>query len=424
MTLRPLSDVAAELGLSPDHLVPYGRDKAKVSLEALDAPAAGKGRLVLVSAINPTPAGEGKTTVSVGLGMGLGRIGRKTAIALREPSLGPVFGMKGGATGGGAAQVEPAESINLHFTGDLHAVGAAHNLLAALVDNDLHWGSAVGLDARKTTWGRAIDMNDRSLRTVLTGLGGEGVPRETRFDITAASEVMAILCLSTSIADLQERLGRIRVGRRADGTPVTASDLGAAAAMTALLREALLPNLVQSREGGAAFVHGGPFANIAHGCSSLVATRLAVRHADWTVTEAGFGFDLGGEKFLDIKCRLGGLWPDAVVLVATVRALTAHGGAGEPDRDALSRGLANLEHHAETARGLGLPVVVALNVFATDSEGDLRQVEDWCAERSLVCARIEAFARGGDGAVALAEAVVSAGGGTRPAPSFVYPLEA
>jgi len=422
--MRPIADVAAELGLHSDDCIPYGRDKAKIALTAFDRPRRGQGKLVLVSAVNPTPGGEGKTTMSIALAMGLRQRGRSVSLALREPSLGPVFGMKGGATGGGEARIEPAESINLHFTGDMHAITAAHNLLAALVDNDLQWGSRVGLDAKRASWGRVLDMNDRALRKVIVGLGGEGVPRETRFDITAASEVMAVLCLARDLDDLTTRLGRIVIGRRADGSLVTAGELGAAPAMTALLRDALLPNLVQTAEGGPAIVHGGPFANIAHGCSSVLGTRLAMHHADWVVTEAGFGFDLGAEKFLDIKCRSAGIWPSAAVIVATLRALKMHGGApvasaGAPDAAALARGVENLEKHLETARTLGLSPVVAVNVFGNDPTDELAWLEAWCAERGVRAARCSGFAAGGAGALSLADAVMEAA--EKPtSPRFVY----
>jgi formate--tetrahydrofolate ligase len=324
--LRPLHDVAADLDIAPDHVLPWGRDRAKIDLAALHGAPKGRGRLVLVSAINPTPAGEGKTTMSVGLAMGLRRRGVRVGLALREPSMGPLFGVKGGATGGGKAIVEPGEAINFHFTGDLHAITSAHNLLAAVVDNALHFGTS-RLDPRRVRWPRVLDMNDRALRHVVLGLGGrsEGVPRETRFDITAASEVMAVLCLASSPEDLRARLARMVVGEAPDGSVVRAEELGVDGAMVKVLADALMPNLAQTAEGGAAFIHGGPFANIAHGCNSLLATRLSLHHADVTVTEAGFGFDLGGLKFLDLKARQGGPWPDALVLVATLRALRMHG---------------------------------------------------------------------------------------------------
>jgi formate--tetrahydrofolate ligase len=432
--VRPILAVAEELGIASEHVIPYGRSQAKIDLAALQGPARGKGRVVLVSAISPTPAGEGKTTVSIGLAMGMRAIGRRVALALREPSLGPVFGLKGGATGGGKAQLVPAQQINLHFTGDLHAITAAHNLLAALVDNDLHFGAKSGLEARRTTWGRAIDMNDRALRNVVVGLGGTagGVPRETRFDITAASEVMAIFCLASSQADLRERLARIVVGRTATGVPVTAGQLGAADAMAVLLQDALHPNLVQTREGGPAFVHGGPFANIAHGCSSLVGTRMGMQYADDVITEGGFGFDLGAEKFLDIKCRAGGIFPRCVVLVATLRALKLHGGAKladvqQPDRGALERGLDHLDKHLETVAAFGLTPVVALNVFSgSDTEAELKLVEAALHERGVRVARSEGFARGGEGAIELARVVgglLDETDAAPPPPQFLYPIE-
>jgi formate--tetrahydrofolate ligase len=437
VTLRPIGDVAADLGIDPRHLIPYGRDKAKIDLAALDGPRKGRGALVLVSAITPTPAGEGKTTTAIGLTMGLVRAGRRAVCALREPSLGPVFGVKGGGTGGGRAQIVPANDINLHFTGDLHAITSANNLLAAIVDNALYFAGpdAAGpqLDPRRITWRRALDMNDRALRDVVIGLGGRqgGVPRESGFDITAASEVMAVLCLATSLADLEARLGRIVVGRTADLRPVSAGDLEAATAMTALLKDALLPNLVQTMEGGPALVHGGPFANIAHGCSSVLATRVGMHHADIVVTEGGFGFDLGAEKFLDIKCRAAGVWPSAVVIVATLRALKYHGGvdakqAGAPDAAALDRGLANLERHLETARGLGLRAIVAINAFETDPESEIAMVRERAAALGAPVALSRAFAEGGEGGIELAEqvaAVVEGADGAPTTPSFAYPLE-
>ena len=428
---RPITDVAAELGLHPDDIIPYGRDKAKIDLRALERPKQGKGQLVLVSAITPTPAGEGKTTTSLGLAMGMRRIGKKVVASLREPSLGPVFGVKGGGTGGGKAQVVPANEINLHFTGDLHAITSANNLLAAIVDNELHFGGGTGLDPRRVTWRRAMDMNDRSLRDVVIGLGGRngGVPRETGFDITAASEVMAILCLATSLEDLEKRLGRIVVGRTHDLKEVTAADLGAATAMTALLRDALQPNLVQTMEGGPALIHGGPFANIAHGCSSIVSSRVALHHADVVVTEGGFGFDLGGEKFLDIKCRAAGLWPDATVIVATLRALKFHGGVdpketGAPNAEALSRGIANLERHLETARFFGLRTVVAINAFENDSESEIALVRERAGALGAPVALSRVFSQGGEGGIELAETVarVLADAPAERTPRFSYEL--
>ncbi|MBN8613480.1 MAG: formate--tetrahydrofolate ligase [Deltaproteobacteria bacterium] len=416
--LRPIQDVADELGLPSSALVPYGRDKAKIELAALEtARDTKKNKLVLVSAITPTPSGEGKTTTSISLAMGLRKIGRKAVPALREPSLGPVFGVKGGGTGGGKAQLVPANEINLHFTGDLHAITAANNLLAAIVDNELHFfgkGEGANLDPRRVTWRRAMDMNDRSLRDVMVGLGGRagGVPRESGFDITAASEIMAVLCLATSMKDLEERLARLVVGRSYDQKPVTAADLGANVAMTALLKDALLPNLVQTAEGGPAIVHGGPFANIAHGCSSILSTRMAMHYADIVVTEGGFGFDLGAEKFLDIKCRKAGVWPNAVVIVATLRALKFHGGvdpknAGQPNREALSRGIENLERHLETARFFGLPTVVAINQFDTDAADEIQLVRDRVKELGAIVALSRGYTHGGDGSIELAETVAA-----------------
>ncbi len=428
--LRPIADVAESLGLRAEHVIPYGRGKAKIDLGAMRAK---RGRLVLVTAVNPTPAGEGKTTTSIALAMGLCRLGLSSVACLREPSLGPVFGVKGGGTGGGAAQLEPASDINLHFTGDIHAVGAAHNLLAALVDNDLHFGRGIGartgLDARRTTWARVLDMNDRSLRRVIVGLGGrsQGVPRESRFDITAASEVMAILGLSRSQDDLGARLRRVVVGERPDGTEVTAADLEASAAMAALLGDALVPNLVQTREGTPALVHGGPFANIAHGCSSVLATELGLGYADVAVTEAGFGFDLGGEKFLDIKCRQAGLWPDAVVLVTTLRALKLHGGAASasaPDQAALERGFQNLDQHVRALSGFGLAPVIALNRFPDDPEEELAALGAHAEGLGLRWAVSRGFSDGGAGALELASEVRSALEAPKGSPRFAYELGA
>ncbi|MCC6553816.1 MAG: formate--tetrahydrofolate ligase [Polyangiaceae bacterium] len=435
-TPQPILEVAHELGLAEEHVETYGRGKAKVDLAALARPRSGAGRVVLVSAINPTPAGEGKTTVSVGLAMGLRRLGKRAALCLREPSLGPVFGVKGGGTGGGRATLVPADDINLHFTGDIHAITTAHNLLSAMIDNACHFGLALGqkgaLDARQITWGRALDMNDRALRNVVLGLGRkvDGVPRQDRFDITAASEVMAIVALASSYEDLEARLARIVVGSSATGAPITAGDVGAAGAMTAILRDALKPNLVQTAEGGPALVHAGPFANIAHGCSSVLATRLGALHGDYVVTEGGFGLDLGGEKFLDIKCRAAGIWPRALVLVATLRALKVHGGAAvksaaEPNAEALSRGLEHLERHLETAAAFGLPVVVAINVFPADTAEELALVEGAMRDRGVRAARCDGFARGGEGALELAEVVAEVADATDaapPEPRFAYEL--
>jgi formate--tetrahydrofolate ligase len=426
---RPISQVAEELGLDRADLQPYGRDKAKIDLAALERREA-QGKLVLVSAITPTPAGEGKTTTSVALSMGLRRLGARSVVCLREPSLGPVFGIKGGGTGGGRSTVEPSDKINLHFTGDLHAIGAAHNLLAALIDNDLHFGAKSGLDPQRVTWSRAMDMNDRSLRRIIVGLQGQGVPRESRFDITAASEVMAILCLAESLDDLRARLGRVVVGTRRDRTPITVGDLDAAEAMTALLVEALQPNLAQTREGGPAIVHGGPFANIAHGCSSVLGTRIGLHYADVVVTEAGFGFDLGGEKFLDIKCRQAGLWPDQLVLVATLRALKMHGGApvkeaAAPNLEALEAGFANLEAHLDAAAGFGLSPIVAINEFGNDPAEELERLTALCAGRGVPVVRHRGFVEGGAGATDLARAVLDAleGGDGSDGPTFMYDLE-
>jgi formate--tetrahydrofolate ligase len=410
-----LADLGERLGLDPGALVPYGRDIAKVPLAVLEhpRPRPGAGRLVLVSAMTPTPAGEGKTTTSIGLADGLARLGESVCVALREPSLGPCFGMKGGGTGGGAAQLTPADRINLHFTGDFHAVTSAHNLLAALVDNHLHFGNRPGIDPRRILWRRVLDLNDRALRNVVVGLGGSahGVPRETGFDITAASEVMAILCLATGMDDLRGRLGRILVAFAHDGAPVTAADVGATGAMLALLRDAAMPNLVRTLEGTPALVHGGPFANIAHGCSSVLATRLGLHLTDWVITEAGFGFDLGAEKFFDIKCAGAGLDTAAVVLVATVRALKLHGGVAlrdlaRSDARAVGRGLPNLEKHVENIRCFGESPVVGLNRFGTDTEGEIETVRERCAALGVPFAVADHHARGGEGALELARTVV------------------
>ena len=414
--LRPIEEIAAGLGLPANRVRTLGADKAKVRPVSPTTPPAEGARLVLVSAIGPTRAGEGKTTVSVGLADGLQRLGRNTALCLREPSLGPVFGIKGGGTGGGRAQVEPAADINLHFTGDLHAVTTAHNLLSALIDNDLHFGGASGLTADRVTWPRVLDVNDRALRRIVTS-PGKDAERRGRFDITAASEIMAVLALADSLDDLRARLARIVVGSRADGGDVTASDLGAVEAMLALLKDALEPNLVQTREGTPAFVHTGPFGNIAHGCSSVVATRTALAYAQEVVTEAGFGFDLGGEKFLQLKMRQAGLWPRAVVLVATVRALRAH---GEGD---LERGLAHLDRQLANVAAFGLPAVVAINVFADDAEDDLVRIAARCDETGTPRARITSFADGGAGAEALARRLLDtldAGDADPPEPTFLY----
>jgi formate--tetrahydrofolate ligase len=414
-SLLPIGDIAERAGLLPEEVECYGSYKGKVRLDAFDRLKGEKaGKLVLVSAITPTPAGEGKTTMTIGLGQALGKLGKNVAVAIREPSLGPLFGVKGGATGGGYSQVVPMEEINLHFTGDLHAVGAAHNLIAAMLDNHIHQWNHLGIDARRVTWRRVIDLNDRSLRKVILGLGGrtEGIPRETGFDITAASEIMAILCLAESIPELKERLARILVGYTFDGTPVTAGDLKASGAAAVMLRDAIRPNLVQTLEGVPAFVHGGPFANIAHGCNSVLATRLATRLADYTVTEAGFGFDLGAEKFFDIKCRYGRLSPSGVVLVATARALKVHGGVSlyklkVPNVKAVRTGLCNLARHVENVKKFGVPVVVAVNRFTHDTKDEIEAILAGCADIGAEAAVSEAWARGGEGSLDLAEKVVA-----------------
>ena len=413
--MKPIKEVAEKLGIAEDALSLYGNYKAKISagqLEALkDKP---DGKLILVTAISPTPAGEGKTTTSVGLVDALAAIGKKAVIALREPSLGPVFGIKGGAAGGGYAQVVPMEDINLHFTGDFHAIGVANNLLAALIDNHIHHGNALGIDSRRITWKRAVDMNDRQLRHIVDGLQGKvnGVPREDGFDITVASEVMAILCLSENITDLKNRLEKIIIGYSFEGKPVTAKDLKAGGAMAAVLKDAIHPNLVQTLEHTPALIHGGPFANIAHGCNSVLATKLALKYADYAVTEAGFGADLGAEKFIDIKCRTSGLRPSAVVLVATIRALKMHGGVAKSDLaeenvQAVVDGLPNLEKHLENIQDVyGLPAVVAINKFPLDTEAELQAVYDACQKRGVDVVISDVWANGGAGGKELAEKVV------------------
>lgn len=411
----PITDIAARLGLGAADILPYGHDKAKISRAAL-AGLAGRpaGRLVLVTAINPTPAGEGKTTTTVGLGDALNRIGKRATICIREASLGPNFGMKGGAAGGGHAQIVPMEEMNLHFTGDFHAVTAAHNLLAAMIDNHLYWGNALRLDSRRISWRRVMDMNDRALRDLVLGLGGaaNGFARQTGFDITVASEVMAILCLASDLEDLQARLGRIVIGYDTDRRPVTARDLKADGAMTVLLREALQPNLVQTLENNPALVHGGPFANIAHGCNSVIATRAALQMSDYVVTEAGFGADLGAEKFLDIKCRLAGLSPSVAVLVATIRALKLNGGVSRADLrsenvEAVRRGCANLGRHIENLLGFGLPVVVALNHFEGDTLAETAVLQQFCAQHGVRAIVARHWSEGGAGAEDLAAEVVA-----------------
>ena len=412
---KKITEIAKTAGIPEAYLEQYGNYKAKVDYKLLkdwaDRP---DGKLILVTAITPTPAGEGKTTTSVGLTDGLRKIGKNAVVALREPSLGPVFGVKGGAAGGGYAQVVPMEDINLHFTGDFHAIGAANNLLAAILDNHIQQGNTLGIDVKQITWKRAVDMNDRQLRHIVDGLGGkaQGVPREDGFDITVASEVMAVLCLASDIPDLKARLGRMIVAYTYDGKPVTAHDLKAEGAMAALLKDALKPNLVQTLEGTPAFIHGGPFANIAHGCNSVTATRMALKVADYAVTEAGFAADLGAEKFLDIKCRLAGLAPSAVVIVATVRALKYHGGVAKADLnqenlDALEKGLPNLLQHVDNIKNVfGLPCVVAINAFPTDTKAELDLVEKRCNELGVNVALSEVWAKGGEGGKALAEEVV------------------
>ncbi|MDR6950996.1 formate--tetrahydrofolate ligase [Ancylobacter sp. 3268] len=414
VTPRPIEEVGARLGLDPRVLFRYGHIKAKIALEAVHpAEAKADGKLILVTAINPTPAGEGKTTTTIGLGDALSRIGRNVAIALREPSLGPVFGSKGGATGGGRAQIIPMQDINLHFTGDFHAISAAHNLLAAAIDNHIYWGNALDIDARRINWRRVVDLNDRALRHVTVGLGGppNGFPREDGFDITVASEVMAIFCLARSFEDLEERLGRMVVAHTRARHPITAAQLKVTGSMVALLRDAFQPNLVQTLEGTPALVHGGPFANIAHGCNSVVATRTALGLADYVVTEAGFGADLGAEKFLDIKCRQGEIAPSVVVIVATVRALKMHGGIAQKDLGpenpaAVRAGAGNLVRHIENMKSYGLPVVVAINRFTSDTPAEIAEIEHACAAVDAEVHLCSHWAEGSAGAVGLAEAVV------------------
>lgn len=414
--MQPVKKIAESLGLTEDDLELYGKYKAKLAKEVWprikERP---NGKLVLVTAINPTPAGEGKTTTSVGLADAFHHQGKKVAVALREPSLGPCFGLKGGAAGGGYAQVVPMEDINLHFTGDFHAITTAHNLLAAVLDNHIQQGNALGIDVRRVAWKRVLDLNDRALRQVVIGLGGKahGVPRETGFDITVASEMMAILCLATDLQDMKKRLGKIVVAYTQEGRAVRAEELGVTGALTLLFKDAIKPNLVQTLEGTPAFIHGGPFANIAHGCNSIMATKHALKLADVVVTEAGFGADLGAEKFLDIKCRFAGFHPDAVVIVATVRALKMHGGLpkadlGKVDMAALEKGLANLAKHIESVQGFGLPAVVAINAFPTDTQEELAFVEQKCKERGASVALSEVWAKGGEGGLLLADKVMEA----------------
>ncbi len=412
--LKPITEVAKQLGISPDELELYGKYKAKISDEYIEKIKNNQeGRLILVTAINPTPAGEGKTTTSVGLGQAFGKLGKKAVIALREPSLGPCFGIKGGAAGGGYAQVVPMEDLNLHFTGDFHAITSANNLLAAMLDNHIQQGNELNIDTRSVVWKRCLDMNDRALRNIVIGLGAksDGVVREDHFVITVASEIMAVLCLADDMKDLKERLGRMIVAYNYQGEPVTASDLKAVGAMAALLKEALKPNLIQTLEHTPAIVHGGPFANIAHGCNSVRATKTALKLADYVITEAGFGADLGAEKFMDIKCRIAGLKPDAAVLVATVRALKYNGGVAKTDlckenMDALKKGIVNLEKHIENLQKYGVPVVVTLNSFITDTEKEIDFVKTFCEERDCEFAVSEVWEKGGEGGIALAKKVL------------------
>lgn len=412
--MKPITEIASAAGVDEKYIEQYGKYKAKIDLSLLADRAGKEGKLVLVTAMTPTPAGEGKTTTTIGLADGLKRIGRNVTVALREPSLGPVFGVKGGAAGGGYAQVVPMEDINLHFTGDFHAIGAANNLLAAMIDNHIHQGNALGIDSRRITWKRCVDMNDRQLRFVVDGLGGKanGVPREDGYDITVASEIMAVLCLSSSISDLKQRLARIIVGYTYNDEPVTCGQLKAAGAMTALLKDALKPNLVQTLEGTPAFVHGGPFANIAHGCNSVTATRLSLCMSDYTVTEAGFGADLGAEKFLDIKCRMAGLTPSAVVVVATIRALKMHGGVpktelGTENLDALAKGLPNLLRHVSNIKNVyKLPCVVAVNRFPTDTDAEIEEVIRECRALGVNTVLSTVWADGGKGGEALAREII------------------
>ena len=430
--IRPIAEIAKNAGVDEKYLELYGKYKAKLNLSLLsDKKEEKDAKLILVTAITPTPAGEGKTTTTIGLADGLRRIGKKAAVALREPSLGPVFGIKGGAAGGGYAQVIPMEDINLHFTGDFHAIGAANNLLAAMLDNHIQQGNSLNIDPRKITWKRCVDMNDRQLRSIVDGLGGKvnGTPREDGFDITVASEVMAVLCLASSISDLKERLSRIIVGYTYDDKPVTCGDLKAQGAMTALLKDALKPNLVQTLEGTPAFVHGGPFANIAHGCNSVLATKTAMKMSDYAVTEAGFGSDLGAEKFLDIKCRMADLHPSAVVIVATVRALKMHGGRKKTelaaeDLGALERGIPNLLRHVKNIREVfGLPCVVAVNRFPTDTEKELSFIIEKCKKLSVNTVLSEVWAKGGEGGIDLAKEVVRLCEEEKPNFTYAYDLE-
>jgi formate--tetrahydrofolate ligase len=418
---HPIFEIAAKLNIPADDIIPFGNDKAKIGYDFLSSLGDKEdGKLILVTAISPTPAGEGKTTTTVGLGDGLNAIGKNAVICLREPSLGPCFGMKGGAAGGGYAQVVPMTDINLHFTGDFHAIGAAHNLLSAMIDNHMHWENQLNIDPRRVTWRRVVDMNDRALRTITSGLGGyhNGVVREAGFDITVASEIMAIFCLATDLEDLRQRIGNITIGHTRDKKPVKASDLQAEGAMTALLRDALQPNLVQTLENNPALMHGGPFANIAHGCNSVIATKTALKLADYVVTEAGFGADLGAEKFLDIKCRKAGLHPNAVVLVATTKALKMHGGVAKSDLkgenvEAIVKGCENLGRHIRNLGQFGVPVTVAINHYITDTDAEHQAIIDYCEEFNVTCTVSSHWEHGGKGAVPLAEAVVDLIGGQK-----------
>ncbi|MYJ86362.1 MAG: formate--tetrahydrofolate ligase [Rhodobacteraceae bacterium] len=430
-TKKPIQDIGAKLGIPSESLIPFGHDKAKVSADYLDTIKNNRdGKLILVTAINPTPAGEGKTTTTVGLGDGLNKIGKKAAICIREASLGPCFGMKGGAAGGGYAQVVPMEDMNLHFTGDFHAITSAHNLLSAMIDNHIYWGNKEGIDIRRVAWRRVLDMNDRALRQITCSLGGvaNGFPREAGFDITVASEVMAVLCLATSLEDLQNRLGRMIVAYRRDRSPVYCRDIKADGAMTVLLQQAVQPNLVQTLENNPAFVHGGPFANIAHGCNSVIATTSALKIADYVVTEAGFGADLGAEKFMDIKCRQAGLSPKAVVIVATIRALKMNGGVAKNDLgpenvEAVGKGCANLGRHIENMRKFGVPAVVAINHFVTDTDAEVNVVKDYVASMGTEAVLCQHWEKGSEGTTDLAEKVVEIIEGGKAAYKPLYPDE-
>ncbi len=412
--MKDITEIAAHLNIDNEDLIQYGHYKAKVDLRVFDKLKDKKdGKLILVTAINPTPAGEGKTTVNIGLSMALNKLGKKAISALREPSLGPSFGVKGGAAGGGYAQVVPMADINLHFTGDFHAITSANNLISAMLDNHIHQGNEQGIDIRRVVWKRCVDLNDRALRNVIVGLGGKpnGYPREDGFDITVASEIMAILCLSTSLENFKERVSRVIIAYRRDGSPVYVKDIKAQGAVTLLMKDAIMPNLVQTLENTPALIHGGPFANIAHGCNSIMATKLGMKLADYTVTEAGFGADLGAEKFLDIKCRFGDLKPSAAVIVATIRALKHHGGATKENYDkedlvALEKGFANLEKHIENIKKFGLPAIVSINRFPSDTENEIKFIEDRLAKMGVECSLTEVFAKGGDGALDLAEKVI------------------